>query len=126
MSNEGYEVQFRGDHVHVQLSPEFEFEPNGSHEVWQQIKRLCDEHGTYRVLVEGQLPTGERTTPEIIEAGQRVATVPHLWLAFHVDNHVENERSELFEKIAGIKGVRVKHFGDREHALAWLRHNSPS
>ena len=38
MSNEGYEVQFRGDHVHVQLSPEFEFEPNGSHEVWQQIK----------------------------------------------------------------------------------------
>ena len=120
------EIEFRGDHVHVELSPEYEFDPNGSHEVWAEIKRLCDEHATCRVLVEGHLPTGERTTPEIIDAGQRVATVPHLWLAFHVDNHVASERSELFETIAGIKGVRVKHFADREHALQWLRNNSPS
>jgi hypothetical protein len=121
-----YEIEFRSDHVHVQLSPDYQFDPNGSHEVWTQIKRLCDEHQTSRVLVEGHLPKGERTTPEIIEAGQRVATVPHLWLAFHVEDHVPNDRSELFEAIAGAKGVRVKYFDDREHALAWLRHNSPS
>jgi len=120
------QIEFRDDHVHVQLSLEYVFDPNGSHEVWAEIKRLCEEHHTSRVLVEGHLPKGERTTPEIIEAGQRVATVPHLWLAFHVDDHEPNERSELFEAIAGAKGVRVKHFADREHALTWLRHNSPS
>jgi len=122
----GYEIEFRDDHVHVEMSPEYQFDPNGSHETWAEIKRLCEENGTRRVLIEGHLPKNEVTTPEIIEAGERVATVPHLWLAFHVDDHVENERSELFEKIAGIKGVRVKHFADREHALAWLRHNSQS
>src|SRR5689334_18335366 len=103
MDTAGYEVEFRGDHVHVELSPDYVFDPNGSHEVWGEIKRLCDEHHTSRVLVEGHFPQGERSTPEIIEAGQRMATVPHLWLAFHVENHRENEGSELFEKIAGLK-----------------------
>jgi hypothetical protein len=120
------QIEFRDDHVHVQFFPGYVFEPDGSHEVWAEIKRLCDEHQSSRVLVEGHLPTGERTTPEIIEAGERLATVPHLWLAFHVEDHEPNDRSELFEKIAGIMGVRVKHFADREHALQWLRHNSPS
>ncbi|MFL6375379.1 MAG: hypothetical protein ACJ73D_11985 [Pyrinomonadaceae bacterium] len=124
--DESYEVRFSGDHIHVQLTPEHEFDPSGSAEIWAEIKRLCEQHDTCRVLVEGHFPKGERSTPEIIEAGQRTATVPHLWLAFHVEDHVPNERSELFEAIAGAKGVRVKHFADREHALQWLRHNSPS
>jgi len=121
-----YEIEFRGDHVHVQLSPEYKFEPEGSASIWAEIKRLCDEHHTCRVLVEGHLPKGERTTPEIIAAGQRTATVPHLWLALHVENHIRNENSELFEAIAASKGVRVKYFADREHALTWLRNNAPS
>lgn len=124
--NAPYEVEFRGDHVHVQLSADYEFNPGGSAEIWSEIKRLCEEHETRRVLVEGDLPKGERSTPEIIEAGQRTATVPHLWLAFHIEDHKPSERSELFETIAGLKGVRVKHFDDREQALQWLRHNSPS
>src|SRR4051812_23755299 len=62
----GYEIEFRDDHVHVQLSPNYEFEPEGSATIWAEIKRLCDEHQTCRVLVEGHLPKGERTTPEII------------------------------------------------------------
>ncbi|MBV9241047.1 MAG: hypothetical protein JO314_03475 [Acidobacteria bacterium] len=122
----GYSIEFRDDHVHIQLSPGYEFQPDDSTSIWAEIKRLCDEHETCRVLVEGHLPEGERSTPEIIAAGQRTATVPHLWLAFHADNHVPSERSELFEAIAGSKGVRVKHFADRERALMWLRHNSPS
>lgn len=121
-----YEIKFRDDHVHVQLSPEYKFEPAGSASVWAEIKRLCEEHHTSRVLVEGFLPEGERTTPEIIAAGQRTATIPRLWLAFHVENHVRSDSSELFETIAASKGVRVKHFADREHALTWLRNNSPS
>jgi hypothetical protein len=124
--SEATRIEFCDDHVHVYMSPDYQFDPDGSHEVWSEIKRLCEEYGTRRVLVEGNLPKGERSTPEIIEAGQRVATVPHLWLALHIDNYVPNERSELFEAIAGTKGVRVKHFADREHALQWLRHNSPS
>jgi len=124
--NHGYEVEFRGDHIHVQLAPEYVFDPEGSTLIWAEIKRLADQHQTARVLVEGDLPKGERSAPEIIAAGQRTAVIPRLWLAFHTEHHVRSDSSELFEAIASTKGVRVKHFADREHALTWLRNNSPS
>lgn len=120
------EIEFRDDHVHIQLPAGFEFDPAGSAEVWERLKKLCSEHGTARILVEGYFPGGERTTIEVIEAGQRTAAVPHLWMAFHIENHQQSEASELFETIAASKGVRVKHFADRERALVWLRNNSPN
>ena len=46
--------------------------------------------------------------------GERTATVPHLSLAFHLENHVANEQSELYEAVAASKGVRVKFFDDSE------------
>lgn len=120
------QIEFRDDHIHVEMPPDYEFDPSGSNNVWGEIKRLSEEHRTSRVLVEGYLPAGERNTSEVISAGHRTATVPHLWLAFHVANYERTEMSELFEVIAASKGVRVKHFADREHALMWLRNNSPS
>lgn len=119
-------IEFRGDHVHVQLPSGYKFDPGGSPAIWARIKEICESHETCRILVEGYLPEGERTTSEVIEAGQRTGTVPHLWMAFHVENYAPTEQSELFETIAGTKGVRVKHFADRERALMWLRNNSPS
>ena len=125
MKNE-FEVEFRGDHVHVQLGPEYVFEPSGSDEVWRELKAICEEHNSRRILVEGVVPAGERETADVVAAGQRTATVPHLWMAFHLANFVATEQSELFEVIAASRGVRVKFFADREHALAWLRNNAPS
>jgi hypothetical protein len=120
------DIEFRGDHIHVQLAPGYRFDPQSSADIWAELKRLCEEHRTSRVFVEGHLPVGERTTSEVIAAGQRTAAIPHLWLAFHVENFSPTDRSELFEVIAASKGVRVKYFSDRETALVWLRHNSPS
>jgi hypothetical protein len=75
---------------------------------------------------EGFIPVGEHETAEVIDAGRRTATVPRLWLAFHFEDFVPDERSELYEKIAASQGVRVKHFAEKESALKWLRSNSPS
>jgi hypothetical protein len=47
-------------------------------------------------------------------------------MAFHLEDFVPTEQSELFEVIAASRGVRVKFFADREHALLWLRNNAPS
>ena len=82
--------------------------------------------GPVLALVEGFVPSGERDTSEVIDAGQRASVVPHLWLAFHLENFVPNEQSELFEVIAASRGVRVKFFSDTEHALMWLRSNAPA
>lgn len=82
----GVEVEFRGDHVHVHLTPEYAFDPSGRDEVWTKIKTLCEEHQTRRVFVEGFVPPGERETTDVIDAGQRTAAVPRLWLAFHFEN----------------------------------------
>jgi hypothetical protein len=124
--SKGYEIEFREDHVYVHLAADYAFDPSGRDEIWEKLKALCNEHDTCRVLVEGSLPAGERETADIIDAGQRTAAVPRLWMAFHFADHVPSEQSELFEAIAASKGVRVKHFADREVALRWLRNNAPS
>lgn len=118
-------IEFEDDHISVTLAPDFAFDPSRSPELWNKLKDLCAEHSTCRVLVEGRAPEVELGTPEVIAAGQRTATVPKLWIAFHFDDFIPTEQSELYEVIAASKGVRVKHFADRDHALMWLRNNAP-
>ena len=120
-----FKVEFRGDHVYVKLDAGFEVSAERREQLWAALRSICDEHGTRRVLVEGFVPSGERQTSEVIDAGKKTATVPNLWLAFHFDGFVASEQTELFEAIAASKGVRVKFFTDSEPALKWLRTNSP-
>lgn len=120
-----FTVQFRGDHTHVQLGPDYKVEPEQQEEFWNRLKTVCDEHDSQRVLVEGFVPRGERQTGEIVEAGLRTAAIPRLWLAFHLVNFVASERSKLFEVIAASRGVRVRFFTDPNKALKWLRNNTP-
>ena len=123
--DQDFSAQFRGDHIHVELGPGYTVEPDRQEQFWNKVKSLCEEHGSRRVLVEGFVPSGERDTGDVVEAGLRTAAVPHMWLAFHLVNFVPNERSELFERIAASRGIRVKFFSETERALTWLRHNSP-
>lgn len=123
---ESVKFSFDGDHILVAIAPDFEFDASASDALWGELKGLCEQHRTARVLVEGRTPQVELDTSELIAAGQRTATVPKLWIAFHFEDFVPNESSELYEAIAAIKGVRVKHFADRAHALMWLRNNSPA
>lgn len=121
----GFGVQFRDDHVHVELGKDFKVEPSNRQDLWNVIGDACERHNTRRVLVEGFLPEGEREVSDVIDAGQKTATVPHLWLAFAIADFQPSEQTELYEKIAASLGVRVKFFTDRDQALKWLRHNSP-
>ncbi len=121
----GFSVEFRGEYVHVELLPEFEVTPDTQDEFWKEVRIACDTHGSRRVLVEGYVPSGDRDAAEVVDAGQRTAAVPNLWLAFRLEGFVPDEKSELFEVVAATKGVRVKFFSETEHALDWLRINSP-
>ena len=120
-----YSVEFRDDHVRVLLGKGFKVDPEWRDEVWENVRRVCEERGSHRVLVEGYVPSGERTSDEVIAAGARTATIPKLWLAFHLANFERTEQSELYEAIAASRGVRVKFFPDNDSALAWLRANAP-
>jgi hypothetical protein len=117
-------VTFRGDYVHVELSPEYKVDPERRGELWGMLEKICRDHDCRRILVEGFIPSDELPPMDVIDSGQYAATIPNAWIAFHFENFVPNEQSELFEVIAASKGVRVKHFADREHALAWLRKNA--
>jgi hypothetical protein len=121
----GFGVQFRDDHVHVELGKGFKVEPGNRQELWNVIGDACEKHDTRRVLVEGFLPSGERETSDVIDAGRKTATVPKLWLAFAVADFQPTAQTELYQTIAASQGVRVKFFTNREQALKWLRHNSP-
>src|SRR6476620_8295173 len=114
-------IEYREDHIEVVIPDDYDFDPAGRDEIWERLRVLCSRHDTCRVLVEGRLPAMERDTADVIDAGMHTALVPKLWLAFHFENYVPNEQFEGFEAIAASKGVRVKHFRDREHALRWLR-----
>lgn len=121
----GFGVQFREDHVHVELGKHFKPEKGHRQELWNVIGDACARHSTRRVLVEGFLPEGERETSDVIDAGQKTATVPHLWLAFAIADFQPTAQTELYETIAASRGVRVKFFTNRERALNWLRQNTP-
>lgn len=120
-----FAVTFRGDHVHVELNADAKIDPDLPTDYWEMLRKICEEHDCRRVLVEGVAPRVELGPAEVVEAGKRAATVPNLWLAFHLENHVPNEQSELYEAVAASKGVRVKFFDNAEAALKWLRSNSP-
>src|SRR5687768_11633980 len=105
-----FKVEFRGDHVHVELEPGYKVGAETREKLWAALAAACKEHGTRRVLVEGYIPDGERPTSEVIDAGQKTGTVPNLWLALHFEGFVPNEQSELFVTIAASRGVRVKLF----------------
>jgi len=120
-----FAVTFRGDHVHVELNVEATIDPALPTDYWAMLRRACEEYDTRRVLVEGIAPRSELEPAEIVEAAKRTATVPNLWLAFHLENHTPNEQSELYETVAASKGVRVKFFDNSEAALKWLRTNAP-
>ena len=122
----GFGVQFRDDHVHVELSKDFKPEQGHRQALWNVIGDACEKHNSRRVLVEGFLPSGERETSDVIDAGQKTATVPNLWLAFAIADFQPTAQTELYTVIAASRGVRVKFFTDRERALNWLRHNAPT
>lgn len=124
--DQGFGVQFRDDHIHIELGKDFKVDPSRREAFWNVIGTACEKHNSRRVLVEGLMPEGERETSDVIDAGQKTATVPHLWLAFAIADFQPTEQSELYEVIAASRGVRVKFFTDRERALLWLRRNSPS
>lgn len=123
--DEVFHIEHRGDHVHVEIGPDAHVDEHWQTEYWAQLQAACKEHDTCRVLVEGYSPKGERTSEEVIEAGQRTAKVPHLWLAFCLEDWEATAQSELYEAVAASRGVRVKFFNDSEHALNWLRTNAP-
>ena len=120
-----FTIEHRGDHVHVQIGKDVKIDREFQEEYWRRLKAVCKEHDSCRVLVEGSSPPGERSSKEVVEAGQRTATVPNLWMAFHLENFEPTEQSELYEAVAASQGVRVKFFSDREDALSWLRANAP-
>ena len=120
----GFEVQFRDDHVHVELGKSFRVDPKYREALWNVIGDACERHGSKRVLVEGFLPSDQRETADVIEAGKKTATVPRLWLAFAVPDFQPTAQTELYMAIAAAQGVRVKFFTNRERALKWLRQNA--
>ena len=123
--HDGFGVQFRDDHIHVELGKDFKADPDRREEFWAMIGDLCKRHNSQRVLVEGYLPPGDHDTADVIDAGQKTAVVPRLWLAFALSGFKPTDQTELFEVIAAAKGVRVKFFSDARKALEWLRRNAP-
>lgn len=122
---EVFSIEFRGDHIHVRIGKDAPVDDDLQAEYWNGLRAACKEFDTSRVLVEGYSPKGERETSEVIEAGQRTATIPHLWIAYCLKDWEPTEQSELYETIAASRGVRVKFFTDRDEALQWLRVNAP-
>ena len=118
-------IQFRDDHVHVEVKLDTLLTPQIQKEYWRVLRATCKRHDCCRVLVEGDAPKVERTTNQIIEAGMRTAAIPDLWLAYCLKNYERDDSSELYQVIAASQTVRVKFFADRDQALAWLRSNSP-
>jgi hypothetical protein len=123
--DKAFNIEYRGDHVHVEFGKSYTAEPDWQDELWDLLKSFCEGHDTSRVLAEGVLPAPNRPPASVVEAARKAAVIPRLWLAFHFDNFVPTENTELYEVVAASQGVRAKFFDNRDHALNWLRANAP-
>jgi len=123
--DEAFNIEYRGDHVHVQFGPSYTAEPEWQNELWDLLRQFCEGHHTRRILAEGVVPAPNRPLASLAEGAKKAAVIPNLWLAFHFDDYVQTERTELYEAVAASEGVRVRFFTDRDQALSWLRANSP-
>ncbi|REJ77845.1 MAG: hypothetical protein DWQ47_15900 [Acidobacteria bacterium] len=121
-----FKVEFCGDYVRTELMPDYSVGRENRVAMWKEIVEVCTANETQRVLIEGPVPKGERTTDEVVEAGKGTAAAPELWLAFHLWEFEPDETSELYEAIAKAGGVRVRFFTDKAKALSWLRLNAPN
>lgn len=119
-----FEVTFRDDHIHVDLSGTADVDRGSSRDYWNTLRKLSEEYDCRAILVEGSAPEVELAPAEVVAAGERTATIPDLWLAFHLENHEPSAQSELYETVAASKGVRVKFFDTSDAALSWLRANA--
>ena len=119
-----FKIAFLDDHVRVKLGDGFRIEPEQGAVFWNRVRRMCEEHGTSRVLVEGYLPAGERDTSDVVDAGKRTKTIPRLWMAFCFKDFEPTGQSEMYSAIAASHGVRVKFFDNTDRALTWLKNNS--
>ena len=124
--DKSYEIEFRNDHLHVELREGYRPTRELQDEIWKQVRAGCEENKTRRVLVEGVMPESERPPADVVRAGLKAAEIPDLWLAFSFDDFVPTETTELYETIATSHGVRAKFFADPTTALNWLRANAPS
>ena len=125
VTEDGVTIEFRRDHVHVQLGKDLKVGQEQRNKLWERIGSICRENDCRRVLVEGKAPEGVFQTSEVVDAGVKTGTVPKLWMALCLDNSQPDELSELFEAVAGSRGVRVKQFSNAERGLQWLRNNAP-
>jgi hypothetical protein len=123
--NNPLELEFVSDHIRIVLDGDRLVTDSEKEAFWSNLRAQCEQHHTHRVLVEGFLPTGDTAAADVVAAGMRTASVPKLWLAFHLEHFEPSERSELFKAIASSRGIHVKFFSDHDHALSWLRNNSP-
>ena len=123
--DEAFKIEHRGDHVHVEFGKSYTADPEWQNELWDLLRKFCEGHDTRRILAEGVVPAPDRPLASLANAARKTAVIPNLWLAFHFDNYARTERTELYEAVAASEGVRVRFFSDAEHALNWLRANSP-
>ena len=121
-----FEVEFRDDHLHVLLGPDYEITPEQEDEFWAAIEQACTAHNTHRVLLEGYEPKTRLQPAGVVDSGVRAAAVPRLWFALCLQDFEETELSELYKTVAASRGVHVKFFANSERALNWLRTNSPA
>jgi hypothetical protein len=124
--DETYRIEFRSDHLHVEMLESYRPTPEMQDEIWERVRAACEENKTRRVLVEGILPESDRPPADVVRAGRKAAEIPNLWLAFNFDDFVPTETTELYEVIATSHGVRARFFKDATTALKWLRANALS
>ena len=123
--DEAFKIEHRGDHVHVQFGESYTADPDWQNGLWDLVRNFCDGDRTRWGLGEGVGPGPDRRPESGSGSAKKAAIIPNLWLAFHFDNFVSTEATDLYEVVAAAHGVRVKIFSDGEQAVKWLRANSP-
>ncbi|WP_425617166.1 hypothetical protein NA78x_000837 [Anatilimnocola sp. NA78] len=116
-----YSLEFRADHVVVQLTPNFELSPATLRGHWAAVTAFCQEHQCAKVLSLATNPHRSLNTMDAYDSGKSAASSGlALKVACYWQGYEPDELTRFFQTVAANRGMEVEYFASLPAALAWL------
>jgi len=121
-SSHEYTLEFRSDHVVVQLAPNFELSPTILPAHWAAVLAFCKEHHCSKVLSLATNPRRTLKTIDAYDSGKAVASGGiALKVACYWQGYEPDELTRFFQTVAANRGLEVEYFSSLSAALTWLK-----
>ncbi len=98
-----------------------EFSSDNITEVWDEISRSCQKHGSTEVLIEAEEFNRDLDIADAFDSGVAASQVARgLMIALCFSSYDLDDNLEFFKTVALNRGTRIEFFDSVEAGIEWL------